>query len=267
MSVSAVQSPAAPSPEEVQRYLAECVRSTARHLSEAKSTKRTGKSLYFTACDKSTAPNVAALIESFGKEAFDYKIVLYDSHEPTADAFKGCELIRRPGHKLQLAKELLQPESCEQYDYIFVWDADIDISSFSVMRFLELLYCNKVQLAQPALTGNSFFTWELTLQRPDKPGRFTDFVEIMVPCFSVDAWRTFREMIYLDRNPWGYGYDLFAKTVCGFDSMAIVDSTPVRHLQPVHSRQDALDSLHELQKEMGSARISYVLSYLTMRLP
>ncbi len=265
MSETIFSVPRLPSPEEVRRYVTECVETTYRYLADAPGTLKTGRCLYFTACDESTSSNVEAVISTFGSERFDYKVVVYDDHTPAASAFGQCELIRRRGHKWILAKELLVPEICAAYDYIFIWDADIDITLFDVSRFLDLLYRNKLQMAQPSLTPDSYFTWELTVQRPDRPGRFSDFVEIMVPVFSAAAWVTFRDMIRLENNPWGYGYDLFAKSVCEFDAMGIVDCTPVRHLQPVHFRQEALDALEALQQELHPARISNVMSYLTLR--
>ena len=83
---------------------------------------------------------------------------------------------------------------------------------------------------RPALTTTAFFSHEVTLKKENvRIGRFTGFVEIMIPVFERNAWNNFWKDIMIASNGWGWGYDLFAKSKCGYKRMGIIDCEPVCH--------------------------------------
>jgi hypothetical protein len=52
----------------------------------------------------------------------------------------------------------------------------------------------------------------------------------MAPAWTREGWLKWYPMLTPD-NPWGWGYDLAARSACGYERMGIVDCTPVRHMK------------------------------------
>ena len=222
------------------------------------------KSLFATALQRPAHRVMARLVQKFGHENFDFIFFLWDGAEFDQDDFAGCRMISEPGYKWQFFKKYVTPEVCADYEYIFAWDDDIGVDLFSVGDFLDVMRRNHLQMAQPALTRSSFYSHSITLQHATPVGRYTDFVEIMVPVFEVAAWSRFYEIIE-PANRWGWGYDRLARSLCGFSNLGIVDCQPVRHLKPVVSKKvpgiyDAMaDLLAQHPRSQQAGLVSYAL--------
>jgi hypothetical protein len=94
------------------------------------------------------------------------------------------------------------------------------VSGFDPLRFVRIMQANRLEMAQPAIHSPHGLSHAITRHRPCPPpwrdpdgvtvlpvvGRLTNFVEIMAPVFSRQAWREFYS--YLDpANQSGWGYD------------------------------------------------------------
>jgi hypothetical protein len=199
--------------------------------------KKTGKNLYVSPVGKNGKEFLRKIIRSFGHQAFDYRIFVYDDTTFPEPEFSKCHFIYERGVKWTLIKKHVPPESVAAYDYVFLWDDDIDIQDFSCENFLNIATINNLQSFQPALSLNSFYSIPITLQNPKyQKGRYVDFIEIMVPVFTSEAWKAFYAIIDGERNPWGWGYDCMAKSLCGFKNMGIIDSETVFHTRPIQSK-------------------------------
>ena len=212
---------------------------------------------------KQAKENMVRIIENFGRDDFDYFFFVYDDTSYGDEIFKPCKIIHEKGMKWKFAKKYLYPEFCEGYDYIFIWDDDINVDGFSCKRFMGIVKKNNLQMAQPALTKDSYFSLAITRKDPkSKIGRYTDFVEIMVPVFTREAWKYFWENIEDDYNHWGWGYDELAKSLCGYSNMGIVDEQPVKHSRPVQSSFTIASDerkifLRSHKKKLLARKISY----------
>lgn len=196
-----------------------------------------GRSLYASPVDKDGKIWLKKIIERFGFDKFDYIIFAYDDVSFDEDIFRKCTIVREKGKHFYFLKKYITPSVCSRYDYIFLWCDDIDIVDFDPCAFLKIMQTNNLQLAQPALTPDSYFTWDITLQDETyKVGRYVDFVEIMLPVFTPQAWERFWCMMESDKNYRGWGYDLFARSVCRYINMGIIDCQPVKHVRPVGQR-------------------------------
>jgi hypothetical protein len=174
----------------------------------------------------------AKAVGRFG-EQFDKWLFVWDESRFDEPAFSGCRIEQRRGYKKwDFARELLTPDVCEPYEFLFFWDDDLETSQFNPELFIEIMLRNQLELAQPALAVGSYFSHRITLQQPGI-GRLTDFVEVMAPVYTRAAWRKWYPMMVPD-NQWGWGYDVVARSACGYERMAIVDYTPVTHLQPLN---------------------------------
>ncbi|WP_018261275.1 DUF707 domain-containing protein [Methylobacterium sp. WSM2598] len=118
------------------------------------------------------------------------------------------------------------------YERIVLADDDIQTDTATLNRFFEITEEYGLELSQPALHEDSFFSHAVTLRNPLFKLRFSNFVEIMLPCFARDFLRTVEGSFGENRSGWGLDF-LWPRLVSARDRIAIVDETPVLHDRPV----------------------------------
>lgn len=220
------------------------------------------KFLYVSAVGQQGKNFLATVIQRFGYKDFDYLIFVYDNTDFHEEIFKGCRFIYEAGLKWQFARKYLTEEYCKKYDYIFIWDDDIDVNNFSYKKFIEIMQKNSLELAQPALSRESYYSHKITLQdKAGKIGRYVDFVEVMIPVFRRDAWIKFRKM-FDEETQSGWGYDFLANFFCKFKRMGIVDCETVTHTRPIRSNNtDAPRQMEALFKKFKGCKLSMKVNY------
>ena len=172
---------------------------------------------------------------SGGRRDFDLCVSYYGStlgrHRDDADLYEA-----RPGPKWPGIDALLheRPDLLDRYDAFWFPDDDLAVDKEGVDRMFAFFHAFRLSLAQPALTRDSYFTWETLLQKEGCHLRYGGFVEVMAPLFSRAAlrlcWPTFSE----SRSGWGL--DWLWPPLCqgaGIGRIAVIDATPVRHTRPV----------------------------------
>lgn len=179
--------------------------------------------------------------EIFERAGADLLLLQYEDAElPPGHTAK---VIRDQGHKWQLAVRYLRPKEVEEYDFLFFWDDDIEITGFDPLRFVRIIHENRLQMAQPAIESRHGLSHPITARRPCRApwrfagseeeyrvvGRLTNFVEVMVPVFTREAWQEIYGYLSED-NQSGWGYDYVPLSRKG-----IIDALPVRHTRPVSS--------------------------------
>lgn len=157
---------------------------------------------------------------------------------------EGVRVIDDKGGKFQMAQRHLTPEFMAAYDYLFLWDDDLQlVPGFDPAAFLAIMAHNDLGVAQPALTVDSPHSHAITLKQ-EGLGRRTNFVEIMAPVFTRKAWLR----VHADLDPdnfSGWGYDYMPR----LGRKGIIDAMPVRHLRPVQSGNSERSHL-EMQATM-----------------
>lgn len=142
----------------------------------------------------------------------------------------------RPGPKWPCLHDLLveRPELVERYAAFWFPDDDLSASTDTINRMFALFHGFGLSLAQPALTADSFYSWQHLLQRPEFALRHVNFVEVMAPVFTrlslQQCLATFKE------SPSGWGLDFVWPHLCANGSgrdIAIIDRTPIRHARPI----------------------------------
>ncbi len=190
---------------------------------------------------------VAAMVQRF-RPQFDIWLFVWDGEPFSEPAFSSCRVVYRDGYnKWDFVRELMAPDQVCAYEHLFVWDDDLDITLFDPEFYLTVMTHNRLELAQPALTRDSYVSHRITLQQAGV-GRFTDFVEVMAPVWTREAWPRWYEMLTPD-NPWGWGYDLAAQSACGYKRMGIIDCTPVRHAKPLTRLAQQRDDMRQFFAE------------------
>jgi len=208
------------------------------------------------------------VIRRFGHEDFDYLLFAYDDTPFSGSIYRDCVFLREEKPKWYCGRAYLTPERCAGYEYIFFWDGDIDVGDFSYRDFIDIMRRNNLELAQPSLAPGSYVNHRFT--RKDEScrfGRYFDFVEIMAPVFTYEAWVRFWDMLDPEGNYWGYGYDDLARSFCRYRNMGIIDAQSVVHSRP--PRADAqLVRLREMQlflKKHPGCRVAKRVSYGRLR--
>lgn len=195
-------------------------------------------------------------------------LVNYFGDSPDAYRSSGYKRIDSKGPKFVGLFELLSEHFDLIAGYKYVWFADDDIlfSCEDANRFFA--YCEKYNLglAQPSLNPKSYASLPITITNPLFELRFTSMVEVMVPCFEINALRKVRHTFQYSQT--GGGLDFVWPVLLGDDAkrIAVVDSVQVLHTRPLggpnHSalrarRITILEEIEEVMRSFGVAGRHY----------
>uniref|UniRef100_J3MKG8 Uncharacterized protein n=1 Tax=Oryza brachyantha TaxID=4533 RepID=J3MKG8_ORYBR len=181
---------------------------------------------------KNKAP-VDKLVSKFPAEEFAVMLFHYDGAvEQWSDVeWHGRAVhVAAPGQtKWWFAKRFLHPDVVAEYDYVFLWDEDVEVDAFDPLRYLAVVRREGLEVSQPALGRGSEIHHGITVRsaagggvhrrfyRPSGPRcdgestapPCTGWVEMMVPVFSRAAWRCAWGMVQNDLvHAWGLDYKL-----------------------------------------------------------
>jgi hypothetical protein len=171
-------------------------------------------------------------------------IVSYWGDDP--EAYCGGDWLRIDGKglKFQALNELIHThwELVRNYDYVWLAEDDLACTCRDINRFFDICRKERLDLAQPALTHDSYFSHTMTLDSPCFRLRYTSFVENMAPCFSAGALAKVSPT--LKESLCGYGLEELWVILLGDEaSVAIIDEVQMRHTRPIRGGQ--------LYKELG----------------
>lgn len=173
---------------------------------------------------------------SSGSPEFDLHLIVYDD---SFDEFKNDTdlIMQSKGCKLKLVFEYLSQnhEFKNKYDYFFMPDDDILIDCTSIQRLFLIMKEYNLAIAQPALT-RSFYSYEHTKEQfHSSILRYTNFVEMMLPCFSREALE--KVLFTFNENHSGWGADFHWGKLVNFKNfnMAVIDDVKAVHTRPIQS--------------------------------
>jgi hypothetical protein len=128
-----------------------------------------------------------------------------------------------------------QPEILSQYEYMLFLDDDIGLSAQDIDRLFAIMREQKLDLAQPSLTPDSFGSFPVLYRKKSSAGfRRVTYVEIMAPAFSRRALVANKENF--SKSISGFSVDaligahsrkLFGETV------AVIDAVAAEHKRPI----------------------------------
>lgn len=172
-----------------------------------------------------------------GDGDFDLHLIVYDDslEHFCNDAKYVCHI---KGYKLKVIYKYLEanPQFKDMYDYFFFPDDDIQMDAVTINALFDAMKRYDLKIAQPALRM-SYFTWWHTLYDRYCRLRYTNFVEMMVPCFSREALH--KVLFTFNENETGWGTETHWPLLINSTSrdMAIIDEVTVIHTQPIRSGQ------------------------------
>lgn len=193
---------------------------------------------------------VDAAISKFSK---NWTIVLfhYDGRTSEWDQFEWCQQVIHISANRQskwwFAKRFLHPDIVAPFEYIFIWDEDLDLEHFEAEKYIQLVKKHGLEISQPGVEPNRGMTWQMTKRlnnsevhktTEEKPGWCTDplkppcagFVEIMAPVFSRAAWQCVWHMIQNDLvHGWGLDLALGRCVQPAYEKVGVVDAQYIIH--------------------------------------
>lgn len=130
------------------------------------------------------------------------------------------------------------PEIWRDYEFIWLPDDDIATNVNDINYFFKLAEQQQFMLCQPALTWDSYFSWPITLQNKSFQWRFVNFVEVMIPCFSINAFKKILPTFNENKSGWGLEFlwmRILAEENKSDNKVAVVDAVAMHHTRPVGS--------------------------------
>jgi len=163
---------------------------------------------------------------------FDVVLLNYGGQKVSAEG-PVIRIVECKGHKFHLIKDFIdaQPEFVNSYDYIWLPDDDLSITTKGVNAMFAIASRYDLQLSQPSVRG--YYTQDFSVKQSNAEVRFTAMVEIMAPMFRRDALlrlqHTFKD------NESGWGLDHVWPHLLGHPprGVGVIDAVSVMHTRPV----------------------------------
>jgi hypothetical protein len=145
------------------------------------------------------------------------------------------------GLKWKIVSEFASKHDLSNYEYIWIMDDDCLTTFENVESTFKFCKENNLDLAQPALTLDSYGSHQPTFLIPGAKMHITNTVEIMTPIFSQVAWPECSA--HFSKMPLGVGYGLegywsgILESASGNTKyggkVAVIDTYPVVHTKMV----------------------------------
>lgn len=126
-----------------------------------------------------------------------------------------------------------RPFDVGAYDYIAAPDDDLVVSAETWNRAFEISAQYNLAVSQLSLDRRSFYSFGLTIQRPQYLLRFVDIIEYMPPIMRRDAFERFAKLLPEKDNAWGLEHVMAAAYRDNPRAMAVIDATPALHTREV----------------------------------
>lgn len=160
---------------------------------------------------------------------FDLFVVYYDNKDNLYSQ-DGVLYDKAKGSKFIIIDQMIKKHNTflEQYDAILIPDDDLYMSSKEINQFFSVFHKYELELAQPSILGwQSFF---LMAQHPQYILRYTNWIEIMTPCFSKKTFQKVKHTFTENNSNWGI--DFLWCQIINYDKIAVIDDVVAIHTRP-----------------------------------
>jgi hypothetical protein len=130
-----------------------------------------------------------------------------------------------------MIKQIL-PNFIDKYDTFYFPDDDIICTTNCINKLFNYFNNTDFQLAQPSLTKNSSYSWEIC-KNAGISDRKTSHVEVMCPIMTKDTVQKLIHTFDLNKSSWGL--DLLWSELLQYKNIGIIDAVKVHHSKKVGS--------------------------------
>jgi hypothetical protein len=188
---------------------------------------------------------------------FDLLIAAYEEIEASRDRPE-VQHVLIPGPKVRGLAELFRqrPGLLRDYSHIALIDDDMDVGHADLMRCFQIGVEHGLDIWQPSMTWNSYFSYAISLNNPAYQIRYCNFVEMGMPFFTSNALARCLPLFAL-------GYET------GIDQLwcrlspdpefkyAVVDSVSVCHTRAVGSTAAVQGFYHSYDDDLRSLNAKF----------
>lgn len=170
-----------------------------------------------------------------GQPNFDLCLLYYGTNPDIAKTYasQATYFSQARGMKYHLIKSFIEDHLAEMANYNYIWlpDNDVSISTVHINELFQLAVTYQLQLCQPAMTG--YISHPLTEPKPGCFLRYTNFVEVLAPLMHIDTLLKLKDSFQINYSGWGYDY--LWPYLLGYpkNSIAIIDNIIMRHTKPI----------------------------------
>ncbi len=161
-------------------------------------------------------------------------IVNYFGDDPQRYRKDDVQRIDSKGPKWPTLHDLIKSHGEAIFSYERVWlpDDDLRATKDGINSLFDIFEKHALMLAQPALTPDSHLGHLITLRNRSFHLRFTNFVEIMAPCFSREFLKQMLPSFNANLTGWGLDF-IWPTKISDWLRIAIIDAVTVCHTRPV----------------------------------
>lgn len=172
-------------------------------------------------------------VDASSERSFDLLVAAYATDAPKVEA-NGVTNILLPGRKVRGLSDVFKSHSriLTDYRYVALIDDDIATNQQDLERCFRLGRAKHLNIWQPSLSWDSYFSYASTLTNPSFRIRYVNFIEMMCPFFEVGylkrvlplfdlGYETGIDLIWtrLMRDPWL--------------KAAVIDDVALRHTKEI----------------------------------
>jgi hypothetical protein len=170
------------------------------------------------------------LIGDRGDRTFDIALNFYATPGDTT-TLDGCEYAYTGGiNKYDAARQFIDEGLLKKYRGFIFLDDDLAMTHSHLSQFLEYCKAHDLDLAQPSLTLDSFYSHKHLLNSSRSGSRKVAFVEVMCPYFSSEALRKARNTFDWSYSTWGL--DETWPRLLDLEPV-VVDEFMIKHTRPL----------------------------------
>jgi hypothetical protein len=190
-----------------------------------------------------------AVFENWGdysNENFDLAVLQWNAGDRLPNTEHAAYYEQGAGQKFHNIDRFNEKYDLSAYEYIGVVDDDCITTAEEYSKMFEFCKQHGMDIAQPALTHNSYIAHEPTRQIPDAVWHSTDTVEIMCPIFSQRCWPEAAALFGMLPDGTGHELEVYWRIV--FESnngttkyggrVGVIDQHPVFHSRPITTPED-----------------------------
>jgi hypothetical protein len=171
-----------------------------------------------------------------GADARNWDILVnYFGNDP--DKYRVGDVVRidSKGPKWPALYELIRDhaELISRYERVWLPDDDLRCACGDVNRLFEIFERENLALAQPSLRPDSYVSHMVTLHNPRFHLRYTNFIEVMAPCFTRESLETLLPTFSDNMSGWGLDYAWPQLLGPAGSRVAVIDDVQVLHTRPV----------------------------------
>ena len=157
----------------------------------------------------------------------------YKTHQPEDGV---TALLVKGGKWDGLYKSFQQIPAYKDYAYIWLPDDDIDTTAGTLNEMFAQARTHDLAVCQPSLSLDSYYSHLMFLQCAGFKLRYTNYIEIMVPCLSLPVFEQVLPLFEDTMSGYGLDYLWCRLPGAGPKKAAVLDEISVHHTRPIGSQ-------------------------------